>query len=326
MHAGWIQNRFIPVESFLNTAIGLRLRRSPGCVLLKFQRHDVLRVPELPSAAVCDSSERAATRRAPVRLEDRFPYHEHTHLSISVPRQELLNCGGPPQTSRSSRRQQQDEPRNAGFGIERVLELRDVTFRECDHRLLAAWRGARTPQVGTRQQYKNRRYRHADESLFFHLPENLSAMSAAISCGNRIIPTTTTRAVHSITFPIMRPRIEHSLARCCCQNPKPRSTTDSPNSHGRSVVKKALAAPAPRAAANPSGKQQLIVATELRIATSDAEMPVPCFNARSLRGHRPRRDAPSQREGDRFRPSPDTGDSSSQMPLPGKTLPPRPVR
>src|SRR6266481_4501496 len=95
MHAGWIQNRFIPVESFLNTAIGLRLRRSPGCVLLKFQRHDVLRVPELPSAAVCDSSERAATRRAPVRWEDRFPYHEHTHLSISVPRQELLSCGGP---------------------------------------------------------------------------------------------------------------------------------------------------------------------------------------------------------------------------------------
>jgi len=122
-------------------------------------------------------------------------------------------------------------------------------------------------------------------------------MSAAISCGNRIIPTTTTRAVHSITFPIMRPRIEHCLARCCCQNPKPSSTTDSPNSHGRSVMKKALAAPAPRAAANPSGKQQLIVATELRIATSDAEMPVPSFNACSLRGHRPRRDAPSQTGG-----------------------------
>src|SRR5882762_5672452 len=116
----------------------------------------------------------------------------HDALPIRVPRQELLSCGGPPQTSRSSRRQQQDEPRNAGFGIERVLELRDVTFRECDHRLLAASRGARTPQVGTRQQYKNRRYRHADESLFFHLPENLSAMSAAISCRNRIIPTTTT--------------------------------------------------------------------------------------------------------------------------------------
>jgi hypothetical protein len=42
-------------------------------------------------------------------------------------------------------------------------------------------------------------------------------------------------------------------------------------------VKKALAAPAPRAAANPSGRQQLTVATELRIAKNEAEMPVPVF-------------------------------------------------
>jgi len=42
-------------------------------------------------------------------------------------------------------------------------------------------------------------------------------------------------------------------------------------------VKKELAAPAPRAAANPSGRQQLMVATELNIAINDAETPVPCF-------------------------------------------------
>jgi hypothetical protein len=42
-------------------------------------------------------------------------------------------------------------------------------------------------------------------------------------------------------------------------------------------VKNALAAPAPRAAANPSGRQQLIVATELSIATTDADTPVPCL-------------------------------------------------
>jgi len=58
---------------------------------------------------------------------------------------------------------------------------------------------------------------------------------------------------------------------------------DNPKSHGRSVVTNALAAPVPSAAAKPSGRQQLIVATELRIAASDAEMPVPCFKARSLR-------------------------------------------
>jgi len=149
-------------------------------------------------------------------------------------------------------------------------------------------------------------------------------MNAAISCGNRIIPSTKTRAVHSSTFPIMRPRIEHCLARCCCQNPKPSNTTDNPKSHGRSVVKNALAAPAPSAAAKPSGRQQLIVAMELRIAASDAEMPVPCFKARSPREPRRRRDAPSQWEEDQFRLSPDTSGSSRQTLSPGKTVPRRP--
>src|SRR2546425_4763121 len=104
-------------------------------------------------------------------------------------------------------------------------------------------------------------------------------MMPAISCGNRIIPTTTITAAQSNTLPIHLPRSAHCLARCCCQNPRPSSTTDSPRSHGRSVVKKALAAPTPRAAANPSGRQQLIVATELKIATNEADTPVPCFMA-----------------------------------------------
>src|SRR5712691_12732463 len=102
-------------------------------------------------------------------------------------------------------------------------------------------------------------------------------MHQAICWGNRIIPKITTTAAQSRTLPSNLPRIEHCLARCCCQNPRPSKTTERPKSHGRSVVKKALAAPAPRAAANPSGRQQLIVATELRIATKEAETPVPCF-------------------------------------------------
>jgi len=105
----------------------------------------MLRVPELARSTVSDSSERAATRRPPVRWEDRLPHHEHAHLSVGVPRQKLLNCGGPPQTGWSSRRQQQNQPRNVGFGIERLLELPEISFRECDNQLLAARRRARTP-------------------------------------------------------------------------------------------------------------------------------------------------------------------------------------
>src|SRR6266478_4601985 len=104
-------------------------------------------------------------------------------------------------------------------------------------------------------------------------------MNPAICWGNRIIPKTTTNAAQSSTLPSNLPRTAHCLARCCCQNPRPSNATERPKSQGRSVVKKALAAPAPRAAANPSGRQQLIVATELSIATNEADTPVPCFMA-----------------------------------------------
>src|SRR5712691_3663024 len=109
-------------------------------------------------------------------------------------------------------------------------------------------------------------------------------MHQAICWGNRIIPKITTTAAQSRTLPSNLPRTAHCLARCCCQNPRPSNTTERPKSHGRSVVKKALAAPAPRAAANPSGRQQLIVATELSVATNEADTPVPCFTVCPLAG------------------------------------------
>src|SRR5271170_2055772 len=102
-------------------------------------------------------------------------------------------------------------------------------------------------------------------------------MNPAICWGKRIIPTTTANAAQSSTLPSNLRRMAHCLARCCCQNPRPSNTTASPKSQGRSVVKKALAAPDPKAAANPSGRQQLMVATELRIATNEAETPVACL-------------------------------------------------
>jgi len=107
-------------------------------------------------------------------------------------------------------------------------------------------------------------------------------MNPAICWGKRIIPATTTDAAQSSTVPSSLPRTAHCFARCCCQNPRTSNTTARPKSQGRNVAKKALAAPAPRAAANPSGRQQLIVATELRIAANEAEMPVPVFTICAL--------------------------------------------
>jgi len=102
-------------------------------------------------------------------------------------------------------------------------------------------------------------------------------MNPAICCGNRIIPTTTTSAIQSNTSPTIQPLIAHCCARRCCQNPKPRSTMDNPRNQGRNFRRKALAPAAPMAAAKAIGKQQAMVAMELTIAPTEAEMPVPCF-------------------------------------------------
>ncbi len=167
---GWIQNRLVPVEPFLNATNWIWLRRGPDYAILQFRGDDVLWVPELARASVCNSCECAATWRPPVRCEDRLPYDEHSHSSIGMPRQQLLSCGGPPQTSWSSRRQEQHQPRNGSLSIERLLKLPEICLGKSKNRLLASWRRAGTPQVCSHQQYKNCRYCKADEPFRFHLP------------------------------------------------------------------------------------------------------------------------------------------------------------
>jgi len=96
------------------------------------------------------------------------------------------------------------------------------------------------------------------------------------------------------------------------------NTPESPNNHGRSVVKNALAAPAPRAAANPTGRQQPIVATEPKIASKDAEMPVPftSFTGSFFHGLGSRRAEPTQSEEHQFDVNPDIdGTQTYQCPM-----------
>lgn len=66
---------------------------------------------------------------------------------------------------------------------------------------------------------------------------------------------------------------------------------DSTRNQGRDLRRKALAPAAPSAAAKARGKQQTIVARELKIAPSEAEMPDPRFMSSGSRvppaGHTP---------------------------------------
>src|SRR5579885_759420 len=140
-------------------------------------------------------------------------------------------------------------------------------------------------------------------------------MTPAITCGNRIMAATTTTAAHSKAVPSHLPRRAHSLARCRCQKPSASKAMENPNNQGRKVVKNALAAPAPKAAAKPIGRQQLKVASEAKIAPTEAEMPVPCLTRGLRRGPRGWRAVWIPREASLFPASRDTDGSREQSPL-----------
>ena len=80
VRARWIQNRFVPKEPFLNTAIRFRLRRSSACTILQFQRHDMPRVPKLACQRNGEFSSGFDKRRARLRL---VPSHNRTLLRDS---------------------------------------------------------------------------------------------------------------------------------------------------------------------------------------------------------------------------------------------------
>ena len=67
-------------------------------------------VPELPYATIIHAPKRACARRAPIRGQNRFPHREYRDMAVRMLLQNLTDCGGPPQTSRSSRREEQNDP------------------------------------------------------------------------------------------------------------------------------------------------------------------------------------------------------------------------
>jgi hypothetical protein len=312
------------VEAFLDAAVRFQLPRLLLCEPRQFLGDKVFRVPKLLCSAVGNPRQRAPAWRSPVGGENWFPDDQHAHLSVRVPRKELFRCGRPPQTTWSSGGQQQHHSGNVGTAVKGSRELAQIWIRKHGKRFLAEWRGGRTPEIHDSQEQNERYHRDKYRSLL-HL-QNRSAITPAISWGKRIIPNTTTTAAHSSTLPSRLPRTPHCLARCCCQNPRASNRTERPKSHGRSVVKKALAAPAPRAAANPSGRQQLSVATELRIATKEAETPVPSFTVCPLAGLATLLGGSCPQREDQTVSIPDTNGNSARNSVFSGTLPRRLVR
>ena len=87
MRARGKQQRFVPMKSFLNTAIWLRQGGVSVCKLSEVRRHEMIRVPKLQNSTVSNSPEGAAARRTPVRGKDRLPHDKYVYSAIGLSRQ-----------------------------------------------------------------------------------------------------------------------------------------------------------------------------------------------------------------------------------------------
>jgi len=143
--------------------------------------------------------------------------------------------------------------------------------------------------------------------LFSSSGKTCSAMNAAISCGKQDHSQHHNKGPSTGRDDSNHPAPDPSIAWrvAAARSPVRAVQQITPRTTGRSVVKKkALAAPAPSAAAKPSGRRQQTDRGDRNSESRQAmpKMPVaPVSNTRSLREPRRRHDAPSQPEEGRFR-------------------------
>ena len=79
---------------------------------------EVTWIPVLLHAGIGGTTKREGRRRAKVGRQNRLPHHEHARGGSWVRRQDRLNCGGPPQTLRSSRREEHDHTAASRCAVE----------------------------------------------------------------------------------------------------------------------------------------------------------------------------------------------------------------
>jgi len=121
-----VENYVIPIEASAQAASGLYFWWLGSGSAIQLLGDQVLWVPKLPGSLVCDSAEGATARRSKIRGEDRLPDDQNAHLRIRMAGKKVFGCGGPPQTCRSSGREQKDDARVFRRRVKRVLEFAEI--------------------------------------------------------------------------------------------------------------------------------------------------------------------------------------------------------
>ena len=93
----------VPQDSVALATLGMNVAAHLG--LLEGSRHEMINVPELPDATVAEALENAGARFAPIGRENGLPHGKHADGALWVSLENARDCGGPPQTHGSSRRE-----------------------------------------------------------------------------------------------------------------------------------------------------------------------------------------------------------------------------
>jgi len=112
--------------------------------------HEMIWVPKLTGSLVCDSAEGAAAWRSKVCGQDGLPDDEDAEFRIRMAGKKLFGCGGPPQTRRSSRGEQEDDASAVRRGVKRALEFAEVRCRQNEQRRLSRRCLGRSPKIHAR--------------------------------------------------------------------------------------------------------------------------------------------------------------------------------
>src|SRR5260370_30407160 len=88
----------------------------------------MFRIPKLSHSAVWNPRQRAPAWRPPIGRENWLPDNQHAHLSVWIPRKELLRCGCPADRLVKSG-QQQHHPANIAVPV-KGIKVRALVVRE----------------------------------------------------------------------------------------------------------------------------------------------------------------------------------------------------
>ncbi len=208
-----VNGRQVPQHAVVFAACRHRLWRAG--VVRHLIRQNVSLIPILVRPSIRNPAKHAGGRADPIAGKDRLPDNEYAGVRVRMLGKDLLDRGGPPQTSCSGGREQQHEPRVVRRGIEIRLQRGKRRCIQCCQRRLARWNPASTEALpGERREQHHDRRDDEERSTFashIHFDGSKSAAAEAMTWGKSKTSATTAAETQRMTR-LVRLRRWHARA------------------------------------------------------------------------------------------------------------------